>query len=39
MKKLDMFQAIFLKVDEFGWWNTERIQNESLTQHNKVISE
>ena len=21
MDKLDMFQAIFRKVDEFGWWD------------------
>ena len=23
--KLDIFQAIFGKVDEFGWWDMERI--------------
>ena len=25
MDKLDKFQARFVKVDEFGWWDTERI--------------
>ena len=25
MDKLDMFQARFEKVDEFGWWAMERI--------------
>ena len=25
MENLDMFQAIFGKVDEFGWWDLERI--------------
>ena len=28
MVKLDMFQARFGKVDEFGWWYMERIQLE-----------
>ena len=32
MEKLDMFQARFGKVDEFGWWDMERIQNDSVTQ-------
>ena len=32
MDNLDMFQAIFGKVDEFGWWYMERIQTESGTQ-------
>ena len=27
--KLDMFQAIFGKLDEFGWWNMERIQTDA----------
>ena len=26
--KLDMFQDIFGKVDEFGWWAMEWIQND-----------
>ena len=29
MDKLDMFQSIFGKVDEFGWWDLERIQNDA----------
>ena len=32
MDKLDMFQAIFGKVDEFGWWDMEIIQTESIMQ-------
>ena len=26
MEKLHMFQERFGKVDEFGWWDMERIQ-------------
>ena len=32
MDKLDLFQAIFAKVDEFGWWDLERIQTSAGTQ-------
>ena len=32
MEKLDIFQAIFGKVDEFGWWYTERIQTDAVMQ-------
>ena len=32
MDKLDMFHARFGKVDEFGWWNMERIQTDISTQ-------
>ena len=32
LDKLDIFQAIFVKVDEFGCWDTERIQTESGMQ-------
>ena len=32
MKKLDMFQGIFRKVDEFGCWDMERIQTDAVTQ-------
>ena len=32
--KLDMFQAIFGKVDAFGWWYMEIIQNNSGMQFN-----
>ena len=30
--KLDMFQARFGKVDEFGWWYMERIQTDAGMQ-------
>ena len=32
MDKLDMFKAIFGKVDEFGWWDMERIQTDTGTK-------
>ena len=32
MDKLDMFQLIFGKIDEFGWWDLERISADSGTQ-------
>ena len=32
MDKLDMFQEIFGKVDEFGWWDMERIKTDADTQ-------
>ena len=32
MDKLDMFQARFGKVDEFGWWDKEIIQTGAGTQ-------
>ena len=32
MDKIDMFQAIFGKVDEFGWWDMEIIQTNVGTQ-------
>ena len=31
MDKLDMFQARFVKVDEFGWWDTEIIKTDADT--------
>ena len=31
MDKLDMFQSIFGKVDEFGWWDMEIIQTDDGT--------
>ena len=34
MDKIDMFRAIFLKVDKFGWWYMERIQTDAGTQFN-----
>ena len=33
MEKLDMFQAIFGKVDKFGWWDMERIKIDSGMQY------
>ena len=32
MDKLDMFQEIFVKVDEFNWWDMEIIQTDTGTQ-------
>ena len=32
MDKLYMFQTIFEKVDEFGWWDIEIIQTDSVMQ-------
>ena len=32
MDKLDIFQARFGKIDEFGWWDLERISADSGTQ-------
>ena len=32
MDKLDMFQARFGKVEEFGWWGSERIQTYAGAQ-------
>ena len=32
MEKIDMFQAIFGKLDEFGWWDMEIIQTDDCTQ-------
>ena len=32
MEKLDMFQSIFGKMDQFGWWNLERISADAGTQ-------
>ena len=34
MDKLDMFQEIFGKLDECGWWDLERIQTGAGTQFN-----
>ena len=34
MYKLDMFQAIFGKVDEFGWWDMEIIQTDAGKKFN-----
>ena len=32
MDKLDMFQPRFGKIDQFGWWNLERISADAGTQ-------
>ena len=32
MDKLDMFQSRFRKIDEFGWWDLERISADAGTQ-------
>ena len=32
MDKLDMFQEIFGKVGEFGWWDMDIIRKNSCTQ-------
>ena len=32
MDKLDMFQFIFGKIDEFGWWDLEIISADACTQ-------
>ena len=36
MDKLDMFQYIFGKIDEFGWWDLERISLDAVTQFNLI---
>ena len=32
MEKLDMFQSRFGKIDQFGWWDLERISSNADTQ-------
>ena len=32
MDKLDMFQSRFGKIDQFGWWDLERISAGAGTQ-------
>ena len=32
MDKFDMFQSIFEKIDEFGWWYLEIISSDTGTQ-------
>ena len=32
MDKLDMFQSRFGKIDQFGWWDFERISADAGTQ-------
>ena len=38
MDKLDMFQYIFGKIDQFGWWYLERISADAGTQFNSTES-
>ena len=33
MGKLDMFQSRFGKIDQFGWWDLERISADAGTQY------
>ena len=30
MDKLDIFKSIFGKIDEFGWWDLERISADEV---------
>ena len=32
MDKLDMFQEIFVKLDELGWWDMKIIQTDTVMQ-------
>ena len=32
MDKLDMFQSRFGQIDQFGWWDLERISADAGTQ-------
>ena len=32
MENIDMFQSIFVKVDEFKWWDLEQIQTDAGMQ-------
>ena len=32
MDKLDMFQSRFGKIDQYGWWDLERISADAGTQ-------
>ena len=32
MEKLDMFQSRFGQIDQFGWWDLERISSDAGTQ-------
>ena len=32
MDKIDMFRFVFGKIDEFGWWDLERIPADAGTQ-------
>ena len=32
LEKLDMFQSRFVKINQFGWWDWERISEDAGTQ-------
>ena len=34
LNKLDMFQSRFGKIDEFGWWDLEKISADAGVQFN-----
>ena len=36
MEKLDMFQSRFGKIDQFGWWDLERISADADIQFTSV---
>ena len=36
MDKLDTFQSRFWKMDQFGWWDLERISAEAGTQFTSI---
>ena len=36
MDKLDMFQSRFRKIDQFGWWDLERISADAGTQFTSI---
>ena len=36
MDKLDVFQSISGKIDEFGWWDLERNAADAGTQFNST---
>ena len=38
MDKLDIFQSRFGEIDEFGWWDSERISSDSGTQFTSTES-
>ena len=38
MDKLDMFQSRFRKIDQFGWWDLERISADAGTQFTSTES-
>ena len=36
MENLDMFQSIFGRIDEFGWWYLERTSSDAGTQFTQI---